>query len=107
MGCLRDLVYGATEGQFVRFGRLGEAAEFADELQRRRADFFVRRRRFEVVQGLDVSTHYIIYPLMFELIITSQRNNPGIQWRYRLYGRFSFTLRFEDRELIAPSVRAG
>lgn len=54
---LRDLVYGATEGEFVRLGGLCEAAEFADELQRRRADFFVRRRRFEVMQGLDVSAH--------------------------------------------------
>jgi hypothetical protein len=56
---LRHLVYCPIEGGFVGLGGLCEAAEFADELQRRRADFFIRRRRFEVVQGFDVSTHDI------------------------------------------------
>jgi hypothetical protein len=31
-------------------------------LQRRRADFLVRCGRFEVVQGLNVSTHRIVLP---------------------------------------------
>lgn len=61
MCCLRHLVYGTIEGELVGPRGLGEAAEFADELQRRGADFFVRRRRFEVMQGLNVSAHIIYY----------------------------------------------
>jgi hypothetical protein len=57
--CLRHLFYGAIEGEFIGPGGLCEATEFSDELQRRRANFFVRRRWFEVVQGLNVSTHSI------------------------------------------------
>jgi hypothetical protein len=60
--CLRHLVNSLIEGEFIGLGRLCEAAEFADELQRRRADFFVRCGRFEVVQGLNVSTHRIVLP---------------------------------------------
>jgi hypothetical protein len=54
---LRHLFYSAGEGEFVGLRGLCEAAEFANELQRRRPDFFVRCGRFEIVQGLDVSTH--------------------------------------------------
>lgn len=60
--CCRHLVHGAIEGEFVGLGGLGESAQFADELQRRRTDFFVRRRRFEVVQRLNISTHSICSP---------------------------------------------
>jgi len=56
---LRHLVYGVIKGEFVGPRRLCEAAEFSNELQRRRTDFFFCRRRFEVVQGLNVSTHNI------------------------------------------------
>ena len=65
MCCLRDLIDGAIEHLFVRLGWFTEAAEFADELQRRRADFFVRRGRFEVMQGLDVSAHSISFLALF------------------------------------------
>lgn len=60
MCCLGHLVDGAIEGEFVGLGRLGEAAQFADELHRRRTNLFVRRRWLEVMQGLDVSTHSIL-----------------------------------------------
>ena len=66
---MRDLVYGATEGQFVRLGGLCEAAEFSDELKRRRADFFVRRRRFEVMQGLNASAHIIYLLAVFTHVL--------------------------------------
>jgi hypothetical protein len=55
--CLGHLIHRAIEDEFVGAGGLCEAAKFSDELQRRRVDFFVCRRRFEVVQGLNVSTH--------------------------------------------------
>lgn len=60
---LRHFVYGASEGEFISLGGLCEAAEFSDKLQRRRADFLVRRWRFEIVQSLDVSTHNILFQL--------------------------------------------
>src|ERR1700730_10608264 len=52
-----DLINCAIESLFVRFGRFGEATQFPNELERRRADFFLGRRRREVVKGFDVSTH--------------------------------------------------
>jgi hypothetical protein len=55
--CFRHLIYGTIERELVGLRRPCEAAEFANKLQRRSADFFVRRRRFEIVQGLNVSTH--------------------------------------------------
>jgi len=59
VGCLRDLLYGAIESDFVSLGGLRETTEFADELQRRGVNFFVSRWRFEVMQGFDISTHSI------------------------------------------------
>src|SRR5207249_9592071 len=50
-------VHSASKSQLVRFGGPGEAAQLSDELERRCADLFVRGRRFEVMQGFDVSTH--------------------------------------------------
>jgi hypothetical protein len=57
LGGVSDLVHGAIEGFFVRFGRLGEAAQFPNELKRRRADLVLGRGRRKVMQGSDVSTH--------------------------------------------------
>jgi hypothetical protein len=57
MGRLRDLIHSAIESQLVSPGRLGEAAQFAHELNRRSSDFFVGRRRFEIVKSLNISTH--------------------------------------------------
>src|ERR1700730_3380207 len=59
---LRHLVDRAIEGEVVGLRGLVKAAEFANELQRRRADLFFRCRRFEVVQHLNVSTHSIYLP---------------------------------------------
>jgi hypothetical protein len=56
---LRHLIDGAIKGEFVGLGWLGKTAEFSDELQRRRTNFFIRRRRLKVVKGLDISTHSI------------------------------------------------
>jgi hypothetical protein len=50
-------VHGAVESFFVRLGRLGEAAQFPNELKRRRANLFVSRGRGKVMQGSDVSAH--------------------------------------------------
>src|SRR5262249_15214318 len=41
----RNVVDGAIERRFVRFRRRRESAQLPDELHRRRADFFVGRRR--------------------------------------------------------------
>src|SRR5262249_38133043 len=57
MGCARHPVHGAGERDFVRPRRLREAAQLADELEGRRADLRVRRRRPEIVERLDVATH--------------------------------------------------
>lgn len=48
---------GAMERLFVRLRRFGEAAQFADKLQRRSADLVVRGGRQEVMQGLNISAH--------------------------------------------------
>ena len=60
MASRNDLKFSALRG-------LAEAAELADKLQRRRADLFVGRRRFEVVQSLNVSTHNIYLSPPLEL----------------------------------------
>ena len=61
---LRHLVYGTIEDELVGLRGLCEAAEFTDKLDRRRADFLVRRRWFEVMQGFDVSAHIIYYSIL-------------------------------------------
>jgi hypothetical protein len=57
LGGVGHVVHRAVEGFFIRFGRFAEAAQFPNELKRRRADFFVGRGRGEVMQGSDVSAH--------------------------------------------------
>lgn len=52
-----DLVNRAIEGRLVRARRAGGTAEFADELDRRGANFFVSGRWFEVGQCFDRSAH--------------------------------------------------
>ena len=49
------LLDGQVERILVDFRRGVEPAELADELQRGGADFFIRGRRVEVEEGLDVS----------------------------------------------------
>jgi hypothetical protein len=56
---LRDLFDCTIEGNLIGLRGLGEAAELPHELQRRREDFFLCRRRFEIVQSLNISTHSI------------------------------------------------
>ena len=55
--CVRHLVHGTSERDFVGFGGSCETAELSDELQRRCPDFVVRGRWLEVVQRLDAATH--------------------------------------------------
>ena len=52
-----DFVDCAIECILVCFRRLGESAQLANKLQRRRANFIVRRRRSEVVKCFDGSAH--------------------------------------------------
>jgi hypothetical protein len=54
---LRHLLHGPGERRRVRPRGAGEAAQLADELEGRGADFLVSGRRSEIVQGPDVSTH--------------------------------------------------
>jgi hypothetical protein len=56
-GRVRDLIDGAGERRFVGAGRLRKSAQLADELQRRRADFLVRSRRFEIKECAYVPAH--------------------------------------------------
>ena len=56
---MRHLVDRLVKGNLVSLRGFREATEFPHELQRRSADFRFRRRRFEVVQSLNVSTHSI------------------------------------------------
>src|SRR6478672_12149668 len=53
----RHLLDGRLEGGLVGAGRLRRSAELANELQRRRADLVLRRRRIEVRQRPDVAAH--------------------------------------------------
>src|SRR6202521_1431902 len=55
-GC-RHLVDRARKRLFVRLGRLGEAAQFSNELKRRRPNLLLGGWRCKVVQCFDVSTH--------------------------------------------------
>jgi len=52
-----DLVDGVLEGGFIGFGRLVEAGDFADELERGGADFVGSDRRVEVIKSFDVAAH--------------------------------------------------
>jgi hypothetical protein len=54
---VRDFIDCAIERFFVCSRRLGETAQFTDELQRRRANFVIRRRWTEIMQGFNVSAH--------------------------------------------------
>jgi len=54
---MRDLIYRAIEWVFICPRRLGESAQLANELKRRRANLFTRRGRTEIMQSLDVSAH--------------------------------------------------
>src|SRR5882672_6430827 len=51
------LVDGTIERGLVRLRWRVESAQLADELQRRRADFFLSRRRIEIEKRFDVSAH--------------------------------------------------
>src|SRR4029077_9588548 len=73
--CSRNLVDGAVECDLVRLGRSREAAQLSDELERGSTDFFVRRRRFEVMEGLDVPAHGSSRFTLVEWVRVSQRGS--------------------------------
>jgi hypothetical protein len=52
-----DFIYGSIENDFVRVRRFRESAKFPDKLQRRCANFVIRRSRLKIMQGFDVSAH--------------------------------------------------
>jgi len=54
---VRDVIYRATECVFICARRLGEPAQLANELKRRRANLITRRGRTEIMQSLDLSAH--------------------------------------------------
>jgi hypothetical protein len=54
---VRDVIYRAIECVFICARRLGESAQLANELKRRRANLITRRGRTEIMQSLDVSAH--------------------------------------------------
>jgi hypothetical protein len=56
-GGLCDFVNRPMESRFVRSGRFGKSADLPHELQSRRTDLLLRRRRFEIVKDPDVSAH--------------------------------------------------
>jgi hypothetical protein len=51
------LIDSCVEGDFIGLGRLGEAADLADELQRGVANLLVGHGRIEVEEVFDVSAH--------------------------------------------------
>ena len=53
----RDLIDRSLESDFVDFGWSGETAQLPDKLKGRRSDFLIGRRRREIMQCFDVSTH--------------------------------------------------
>ena len=52
-----DFVDRAIEGVLIRVRRSRESGQLPNELQRRRANFIIRRGRRKIMQGLNVSTH--------------------------------------------------
>src|SRR5262249_53682292 len=54
---LRHLLHRAVESGLVCLGRPRKSTQLAHELQRGRADFFVRGRGFEVMQRPNVTKH--------------------------------------------------
>src|SRR5580704_3618670 len=52
-----DLVDGAGERRFVGTGGVRKSAQLANELQRRRADFLIRGRRFEIEECAYIPAH--------------------------------------------------
>jgi hypothetical protein len=54
---MRDLIDRAIECFFVCLGRFCKSAQLSHELERRRADFIVRRWRTEVMKCFDGSAH--------------------------------------------------
>ena len=74
---LRHLVHRAVESGLVGLGRPSEAAQLAHELEGRGAHLLVRRRRLEVVQGLDVPTHALASPPRDQLRATGPQA-PGM-----------------------------
>ena len=57
MSDVRDFIHGAIEGVLIRVRRFRESGQLPNELQGRRANLAVRRRRRKIMQGLDVSAH--------------------------------------------------
>jgi hypothetical protein len=53
----RDFIDRAQEGGFIGFGRLVEAADLSDELQRRGSDLVVRDRGIEVEEDFYIPAH--------------------------------------------------
>jgi len=54
---LGDVGDGMLESGFVRFGWMGESAEFAYELNRRRANLVFGSRRRKVMERFDIAAH--------------------------------------------------
>jgi len=52
-------VYRALEGRLICLRRVVQPAQLSNKLERRSADLFIRCRRREVVQGLDVTAHEV------------------------------------------------
>lgn len=59
---LSYFVDGSIERFLVRGRWCGKPADLPYELQGRRPDFLARHRRFEIIQGLDIPTHFAHLP---------------------------------------------
>lgn len=57
MRCMSNLLNRSIKSIFVDFSRPGKPTQLPDKLQRGSAHFLFRRRRREVMQSFDVSTH--------------------------------------------------
>ena len=57
LGDARDVVHRALESSFMDSRRLVEATQLAHELKRRCLDLLFRRRRLEIEECFDISTH--------------------------------------------------
>lgn len=53
-----DLIDGGRERILIRFGWFVKAADFSDELQRSRANFFRCNRRIKIEKRSDISAHF-------------------------------------------------
>ena len=77
MSGMRNVIDRAIERVLVGFRRFGESAQLPNELQRRRANLVVRRRRRKIMQCFDGSAHEEL--LTTDAVVSKVESIPGMK----------------------------